>query len=76
MNLVAVYNRQPAIRSSGLLRGALVTAQRSGDGKSDRFLVLELDNSLIRKFRATHPRPLPGLSCSVSQLATIKVQFA
>ncbi len=60
MNLVAVYNRQPAIRSSGLLRGALVTAQRSGDGKSDRFLVLELDNSLIRKFRATHPRPLPG----------------
>ncbi len=38
MNLVAVYNRQPAIRSSGLLRGALVTAQRSGDGKPDRFL--------------------------------------
>ncbi len=28
MNLVAVYNRQPAIRSSGLLRSA----------KSDRFL--------------------------------------
>ncbi len=38
MNLVAVYNRQPAIRSSGLLRSALVTAQRSGDGKPDRFL--------------------------------------
>ncbi len=38
MNLVAVYDRQPAIRSSGLLRSALVTAQRSGDGKPDRFL--------------------------------------
>ncbi len=38
MKLVAIYNRQSTIRSSGLLRSALVTAQRSGDGKPDRFL--------------------------------------
>ena len=37
MKLVAIYNRQSTIRSSGLLRSALVTAQRSGDGKP-RFL--------------------------------------
>ena len=38
MKLVAIYEHQPTIRSSGQLRSARVTAQRSGDGKPDRFL--------------------------------------
>ncbi len=42
MRLVANHNRQPTIRSSGLLRSAPVTAQQSGDGKPDRFLVRKI----------------------------------
>ncbi len=42
MKLVAIYNRQPTIRSSGLLQSAPVTAQQSGDGKPDRFLAREV----------------------------------
>ncbi len=41
MKLVPIYDRQTSNRSSGLLRGALVTAQRSGDGKPDRFLAAQ-----------------------------------
>ncbi len=38
MKSIATTDRQSPIRSLGTLRSALVTAQRSGDGKSDRFL--------------------------------------
>ncbi len=39
MKLVAIYNRHSTIRRSGLLQCAPVTAQQSGDGKPNRFLV-------------------------------------